>query len=78
VPQRDVVAFSVNDRALGLVALIGEAAKGTQLHLQLMNTCRRDQAELSVMMLAKRVIDYPNCCEYSTSPGLVGTHCEVR
>jgi hypothetical protein len=27
--QRDVVAFSVNDRALGLVALIGEAAKGT-------------------------------------------------
>jgi len=37
--------------------LIGEAAKGAQLHLQLMSTCRKDRAELSVMMLAKRVID---------------------
>ena len=39
--------------------LIGEAAKAAQLHLQLMSTCRRDRAELSVMMLAKRVIDSP-------------------
>ena len=39
--------------------LIGEAAKDAQLHLQLMSTCRRDRAELSVMMLAKRVIDTP-------------------
>lgn len=39
--------------------LIGEAAKGAQLHLQLMSTCRKDRAELSVMMLAKRVIDSP-------------------
>ncbi|MDP1863717.1 MAG: transposase [Thiobacillus sp.] len=39
--------------------LIGEAAKHAQLHLQLMSTCRRDRAELSVMMLAKRVIESP-------------------
>lgn len=39
--------------------LIGEAAKAAQLHLQLMSTNRRDRAELSVMMLAKRVIDSP-------------------
>ena len=39
--------------------LIGEAAKGAQLHLQLMSTCRKNRAELSVMMLAKRVIDSP-------------------
>jgi len=39
--------------------LIGEAAKGAQMHLQLMSTCRKDRAELSVMMLAKRVIDSP-------------------
>lgn len=39
--------------------LIGEAAKSAQLHLQLASTCRRDRAELSVMMLAKRVIDSP-------------------
>lgn len=39
--------------------LIGEAAKAAQLHLQLMSTCRHDRAELSVMMLAKRVIDSP-------------------
>lgn len=39
--------------------LIGEAAKSAQLHLQLMSTCRKDRAELSVMMLAKRVIDSP-------------------
>ncbi len=39
--------------------LIGEAAKAAQFHLQLMSTCRRDRAELSVMMLAKRVIDSP-------------------
>jgi hypothetical protein len=39
--------------------LIGEAAKAAQLHLQLMSTCRRDRAELSVIMLAKRVIDSP-------------------
>ena len=39
--------------------LIGEAAKSAQLHLQLVSTCRKDRAELSVMMLAKRVIDSP-------------------
>lgn len=39
--------------------LIGEAARGAQLHLQLMCTCRKDRAELSVMTLAKRVIDTP-------------------
>jgi hypothetical protein len=39
--------------------LIGEAAKVAQLHLQLLSTCRRDRAELSVMMLEKRVIDSP-------------------
>jgi len=39
--------------------LIGEAARSAQLHLQLMSTCRKDRAELSVMMLAKRVIDSP-------------------
>lgn len=39
--------------------LIGETAKAAQLHLQLMSTCRRDRAELSVMMLAKRVIGSP-------------------
>ena len=39
--------------------LNGEAAKSAQLHLQLMSTCRKDRAELSVMMLAKRVIDSP-------------------
>lgn len=39
--------------------LIGEAAKAEQLHLQLTSTCRRDRAELSVMMLARRVIDSP-------------------
>ena len=39
--------------------LIGEAAKSAQLHLQLTSTCRKDRAELSVMMLAKRVIDSP-------------------
>jgi hypothetical protein len=39
--------------------LIGEAAKGAQLHLQLMSTNRKDRAELSVMMLARRVIDSP-------------------
>ncbi|MFO7541642.1 MAG: transposase, partial [Thiobacillus sp.] len=39
--------------------LIGEAAKSAQLHLQLMSTNRKDRAELSVMMLAKRVIDSP-------------------
>ncbi len=39
--------------------LIGEAAKDAQLHLQLMSTYHRDRAELSVMMLAKRVIDTP-------------------
>ena len=39
--------------------LIGEAAKSAQLHLQLMSTCRKDRAELSVMMLAKHVIDSP-------------------
>lgn len=40
--------------------LIGEAAKSAQLHLQLMSTCRKDRAELSVMMLVKRVIDSPD------------------
>ena len=39
--------------------LIGEAAKSAQLYLQLTSTCRKDRAELSVMMLAKRVIDSP-------------------
>jgi hypothetical protein len=39
--------------------LIGEAAKVAQMHLHLMSTCRRDRVELSVMMLAKRVIDSP-------------------
>jgi hypothetical protein len=39
--------------------LIGEAAKSAQLHLQLMSTCRKDRAELSVMILAKRVIESP-------------------
>lgn len=39
--------------------LIGEAAKSAQLHLQSMSTNRKDRAELSVMMLAKRVIDSP-------------------
>ena len=39
--------------------LIGEAAKDAQLHLQLKSTCRRERAELSVMMLAKRVIETP-------------------
>lgn len=39
--------------------LIGEAARGAQLHLQLMCTCRKDRAGLSVMTLAKRVIDAP-------------------
>ena len=39
--------------------LIGEAARDAQLHLQLTSTCRRDRAELSVIMLAKRVIDTP-------------------
>lgn len=39
--------------------LIGEAAKAAQLHLQLMSTNRKDRAELSMMMLAKRVIDSP-------------------
>lgn len=39
--------------------LIGEAAKAAQLHLQLTSTCRKNRAELSVMTLAKRVIDSP-------------------
>lgn len=39
--------------------LIGEAAKVAQMHLHLMSTCRKDRAELSVMMLARRVIDSP-------------------
>jgi len=39
--------------------LIGEAAKSAQLHLQLTSTCRKDRAELSVMTLAKRVIESP-------------------
>ena len=37
--------------------LIGEAARHVQLHLQLMSTCRKNSPELSVMTLAKRVID---------------------
>ena len=39
--------------------LIGEAAKDAQLRMQLMSTGRKDRAELSVMTLAKRVIDSP-------------------
>jgi hypothetical protein len=39
--------------------LIGEAPKSAQLYLQLTSTCRKGRAELSVMMLAKRVIDSP-------------------
>lgn len=39
--------------------LIGEAARDAQLHLQLTSTCRKERAELSVMMLAKRVIETP-------------------
>jgi len=48
--------------------LIGEAAKHAQLHLQLMSTCRRDRAELSVMMLAKRVIESPTLLRNLKNP----------
>jgi hypothetical protein len=48
--------------------LIGEAAKAAQLHLQLMSTCRRDRAELSVMMLARRVIDSPELLRKLKTP----------
>lgn len=48
--------------------LIGEAAKGAQLHLQLISTCRKDRAELSVMMLAKRVIDSPTLLRKLKAP----------
>lgn len=48
--------------------LIGEAAKGAQLHLQLMSTNRKDRAELSVMMLAKRVIDSPELLRKLKTP----------
>jgi hypothetical protein len=50
--------------------LIGEAAKGAQLHLQLMSTCRKDRAEMSVMMLAKRVIDTPALLRKLKAPWL--------
>lgn len=40
--------------------LIGEAAKAAQLHLQLTSTNRKARPELSVMTLAKRVIDSPD------------------
>lgn len=39
--------------------VIGEAAKEAQLHLQLSSTNRKTRPELSVMTLAKRVIDSP-------------------
>lgn len=48
--------------------LIGEAAKGAQLHLQLMSTNRKERAELSVMMLAKRVIDSPELLRKLKAP----------
>ena len=48
--------------------LISEAAKHAQLHLQLMSTCRRDRAELSVMMLAKRVIESPTLLRNLKNP----------
>jgi hypothetical protein len=39
--------------------LIGEAAKAAQLHLHLTSTNRRARPELSVMTLARRVLDSP-------------------
>jgi hypothetical protein len=48
--------------------LIGEAAKAAQLHLQLMGTNRKNWAELSVMMLAKRVIDSPELLRKLKTP----------
>jgi hypothetical protein len=48
--------------------LIGAAAKSAQLHLQLTSTCRKDRAELSVMMLAKRVIDSPTLLRKLKTP----------
>ena len=48
--------------------LIGEAAKSAQLCLQLTGPCRKDRAELLVMMLAKRVIDPPAMLRKLKSP----------
>ncbi|MDO8813597.1 MAG: hypothetical protein Q7J38_16440 [Gallionella sp.] len=39
--------------------LIGLCAKAQQLQLQLTSTNRADRAEISVMTLARRVIDHP-------------------
>lgn len=39
--------------------LIGEAAKAAQLHLELVSTNRKTRPELSIMALARRVIDSP-------------------
>jgi len=39
--------------------LIGEAAKAAQLHLGLVSTNRKTRPELSIMTLARRVIDSP-------------------
>lgn len=49
--------------------LIGEAVKDAQLHMQLTSTCRKDRAELSVMMLAKRVIESPELLRKLKYPG---------
>lgn len=57
--QRLQVLLLIGHIAQMAKRLIGEAARAAQLHLQLMSTNRRDRAELSVMMLAKRVIDSP-------------------
>jgi hypothetical protein len=57
--QRLQALLLIGHIAQGAKRLVGEAAKSAQLYLQLTSTCRIDRAELSVMMLAKRVIDSP-------------------
>jgi len=42
-----------------VLRLIGEAGKARQLELRLMNTGRKDRAEISVMTLARRLISHP-------------------
>lgn len=59
-PRRHLGSLAMHARFIKRLAqLVGEAAKAKQLQLQLTSTCRRDRAELSVMTLAKRVIDSP-------------------
>ncbi|MEK7352764.1 MAG: IS4 family transposase [Nitrospirota bacterium] len=48
--------------------LVGLCAKAQQLHLQLMSTNRTSRAEISVMTLARRVIDNPKLLASLSNP----------